>query len=705
MANIAQQIPNFLGGVSTLPDDQKQDNQVRDIINGYLDPTFGLVKRNGFQWVSNLGAGTTSSLANGYWFFFRADSDRFIACIANSTIRVWNVDGTECTVSYNNSNTWTNNYLVSSAESFSHTSVVQSNVDQIVIVNRNITVNTTGVPNTAGASFSTVQSITDLPAAASNQNVYYKIENISASADDDYYVVSNGTSWNEAARPAIRSGFNGSSAPHKLVKGTGNTFTFQECSWGTRTVGDLESNPDPSFVGQKIRAVFTAGNRLGFVAGENVILSQPNKYFEFYGRSAQVLTDSDPVDLACGGNRKILLSHAVPITQGVILFSPQQQFMLFSDTGVFTPSSSTVKTISNYEVDSTIPPMETGTTITFVNKTADYCRTIEMTTQGQNANPLFVEVGKTVTQYVPSSVNKAVANAQNGLVFLYDQSSDKVFVYRNYIEGQQVVLRGWFSWVLPGDIQLIDSDNDLMYAVIAADDQLVLCTSELNTIPTGAQVDKGSILDSNPSFDFISQPKAVTGVSTGKEYINGETRIYIPFATINLARPIAVQDAVTGSTFAGFYQTCTTGTDPTKGDYFAIPGTDLTDLAWLVGYKLDLTVELPHIYFRNKSLNLTDVDAYLSIHRINFALGLSGQCDFKVKPVNQGETNYEATTIISNQYRYDRIPLDDRVVFTVPIMQRNTGFDLKITSSNPYIVSLNSAMWEGNYSPKYYRRT
>lgn len=702
MANISQQIPNFLGGVSTQPDDQKQVNQVRDIVNGYLDPTFGLVKRNGFQWVTNLGSNTTSSLSNGYWFFFRADTDRFIACIANNTIRAWNVDGTECTISYNGSTTWTSNYLVSSTDSFHHTSVVQSNIDQIVIVNRNITVNTSGVQNTPGASFLTANSISDLPDASTNSGAYYKIENISASADDDYYVVSNGTVWNEAASPGILSGFNPSSAPHKLVKGTGNTFTFEECNWATRTVGDLDSNPDPSFVGQKIRAVFTSGNRLGFVAGENVVLSQPNKYFNFYARSAQVLTDSDPVDLACGGNRKILLSHAIPVTQGVILFSPQQQFMLFSDTGVFTPNASTVKTISNYEVDDTIPPMETGTNITFINKTADYCRTIEMSPQGQGASPLFVEVGKTVTQYVPSSVNKAVANAQNGLVFLYDQSSDKVYIYRNYIEGQEVILRAWFSWQLPGNVQLIDTDNDLMYAVIATDDQLVLCTSELNTIPTGTQVEDGSILDSNPSFDFISQPKAVSGLPSGKEYVNGQTRIYIPFSTIASATPIAVQDAAVGSNFSGFFQTCVTGTDPVKGDYFAIPGADLTNLSWLVGYKLEMKVLLPSFYYRTD--RFIDVNAYVSIHRINFSLGLSGQCDFKITPLNQAEVTYEATTILSNQYKFDKVPLDDRLVFTVPIMQRNTGYDLQVTSSNPYIVSLNSAMWDGSYSPKYYQR-
>ena len=61
MANITQQIPNFLGGVSTQPDPQKEQNQVRGIVNGYLDPTFGLVKRNGFAWKANLGSNSATT--------------------------------------------------------------------------------------------------------------------------------------------------------------------------------------------------------------------------------------------------------------------------------------------------------------------------------------------------------------------------------------------------------------------------------------------------------------------------------------------------------------------------------------------------------------------------------------------------------------------------------------------------------------------
>ena len=87
-----------------------------------------------------------------------------------------------------------------------------------------------------------------------------------------------------------------------------------------------------------------------------------------------------------------------------------------------------------------------------------------------------------------------------------------------------------------------------MFAVTKQGTELTLLTSQLNTIPTGTQVSSGSIKESNPSFDFIAEPKATSSYASGKRYVNGETRIYIPFQIISSLIPIAVQDASSGST-------------------------------------------------------------------------------------------------------------------------------------------------------------
>ena len=49
MPAVTQLIPNFLGGVSRQNDDKKLLGQVTECINGYPDPTYGLLKRPGMK--------------------------------------------------------------------------------------------------------------------------------------------------------------------------------------------------------------------------------------------------------------------------------------------------------------------------------------------------------------------------------------------------------------------------------------------------------------------------------------------------------------------------------------------------------------------------------------------------------------------------------------------------------------------------------
>ena len=59
----------------------------------------------------------------------------------------------------------------------------------------------------------------------------------------------------------------------------------------------------------------------------------------------------------------------------------------------------------------------------------------------------------------------------------------------------------------------------------------------------------------------------------------------------------------------------------------------------------------------------------------------------------------------SNTYLADDVPLNESTVFTLPIHQRSKNFTLRVFNDSPFPVSLNSMMWEGNYSPRFYRRT
>ena len=107
MPAVTQRIDNYLGGVSRQADDKKKPGQVRECLNGYTDPTFGLTKRPGFKWISNLGTGTTYDSSK--WFYISRDADeKYIGCIkpipdggSTGDIDIWNATtGVACTVTY-----------------------------------------------------------------------------------------------------------------------------------------------------------------------------------------------------------------------------------------------------------------------------------------------------------------------------------------------------------------------------------------------------------------------------------------------------------------------------------------------------------------------------------------------------------------------------------------------------------------------------
>ena len=59
----------------------------------------------------------------------------------------------------------------------------------------------------------------------------------------------------------------------------------------------------------------------------------------------------------------------------------------------------------------------------------------------------------------------------------------------------------------------------------------------------------------------------------------------------------------------------------------------------------------------------------------------------------------------AGEYLANDVPMNDQNIFTVPIHQRTNNFSLRVFSDSPFPVSLTSMMWEGNYSPRFYRRT
>jgi len=619
-----------------------------------------------------------------------------------------------------------------------------------------------------------VNNISLLP-SSSYHNHIIKIVN-SETVLDDYYAAfkaNNGVSgegyWEEARSPFASPGIDKATMPHELVNTGTNNFTFKQIDYTDRLCGDDDTNSQPSFVGEKITGGFFHNSRLGFLSKDNVAMSRSGESFNFYFKTAQTVIDSDPVDVSCSSIVPTTLNAVLPTAQGIILFSARQQFILYSDSGVLTPGLSTIRAISNYEMDKDIQPVDVGTNLNFLTKTPGYTRVFSMVTRGQQENPQVLDLSRVVKEWISPDIDQLVSSPQNSMIVLASQSSNTVYIFRYYSDGKENLMQAWVSWSMPGTTQFIAIHSDDMYAVTKQGNQVSLSKAALSQSPEQAIIVNNKGQKVNPSIDLYAAALSVVYDST-----NELTKCYLPYNDVSELTPVMVikGNTSTGSFVeSGFTITPERASDST-GPYFIVPKKNLTSVASdvVVGFKYNFDVHLPTTYFRPEK-PIADFTANVTIARMKFSVGLSGAMNFKLKQTgrqpyrleftgdgskttftyNKQDLDFQdrtdvkvlvngaATTAYSftndttivfsnapaanasivfaieewfatspvieaNTYLANDVPLDNETVFTVPIHQRTENFKLRMFNNTPFPVAVNAMMWEGNYTPRFYRR-
>lgn len=798
MASVTQRISNFLGGVSKQPDDKKIPGQVREAINAYPDPTFGLSKRPGTKWLTSLSS-TPNQYSNGKWFFInRTNDEKYIGCFYGANIKIWNVTNPAATVTVTNTGAGYLTYGSSTAKNSLQVLTVQ---DRTIVVNNTVTVTKQANPSFTAKSKATVRLFTveygakyevilngtsysvttknaedstwnqttnnkvlnatdllndiynaitvpagftktklkgsieivgnaaftitatggvggealkafqdevnsfpDLPAESLHDRVV-RINNTVAKEDSYYakFIAENSVSgkgtWEETIAPGFSKGLTSSTMPHQLVNTALNTFEFKPITWEDRLVGDDISNSHPSFVDKTIQQAFFHNNRLGFLTEDNVSMSQAGDFYNFYHVSALTQADNDPVDISCSSLRPAVLYAVLPAAQGLVLFSQNQQFLMYSDDGILRPSSSVIRSIANYETDRYIPPVDVGTNIMFVSKSPGYTRIYGMLTRGQQENPDVVDAGRIVSEWIPDSMTDMITSPQNSFIGLYGTTTNYAYFFRTYTVGGENLMQTWFNWKLNGAIQFMVVDSDDLYVVTYQAGQYNLSKANLTQTPDEAilRSDSGQVVQL--CLDQYATPASITFNSTTKK-----NRCYLRYNDITTLQPsvIIADPANTGA--SGFTVTPDRGVDGT-GPYFEFAGDDYSAQASKVylGFKYDFDIQLPRLFYQ-VSENTSDYTANLTVARVKFSVGLSSNVGFKIKANGSAEW-YDVQSIQdADYYLADDVPLNEQTIYTLPIHQRNTNFTLRVFSDSPFPISLTSMMWEGNYSPRFYRR-
>ena len=604
MKNIAVTIPNLIQGASQQPDAQKDPSQGEIQINGVSSIAEGLRKRDSSRTLARV-----SETPFGDAFFhtiLRDQEEEYIAVITNEQIRVFELDGTERTVTEDTDAydyldsitdatqqvravtiadyTWITNTLTNTAMdtalapetarpneheclvwvkqavygneyvlNLNGTEVtVETPVAAVVVDGSTVTENrisseeiaqalmdgitdadvdssrvgsviwfrsdnpitvaaTDAKANaTITAILNTVQVFTELPTIAP-EGYQINVTGDPGTAFDDFHLEFNPRSgdfgegeWEETVAPGTEYMLNPTTMPHVLIRQNDGDFWFGPVdgqtvagipdgvpTWGRRIAGDIETSPDPSFIGFPINDIFIYKNRLGFLADENVVLSRVREFFEFFPETVTTVLDTDPIDVVASNNKVSVLRYAVPYQDELILISAQIQFRFNAAETVLTPATAQITALTQFDVDTRVRPQQAGGGIFFLQSNGQWSQMREWAVRGSGTALTADAADLTgyISSYIPDECFKMTVNDTGNAAFLLSSKNStgmlgadyrkRIYVYkwflRNRGEGAERVQNSWSYWEFGADEVLqVVCIREILYCLMRYGDEVYL---------------------------------------------------------------------------------------------------------------------------------------------------------------------------------------------------------------------------------------
>ena len=561
-----------------------------------------------------------------------------------------------------------------------------------------------------------VSNVADLPLQCHDGYKVKVVNSVDIDADDMYveFVADDGATngpgvWEESNAWGITFQLDPLTLPHQLVRNADGSFTFGPITWEDRNIGDLETNPDPSFVGTTINNLFFYRNRLGFLSNEAVILSKAGDYFNFFATTALTVSDDDPIDVNASSVKPVNLRYVRPSSAGLVLFSDTEQFLIAGNDDILSPKTVRITELSSYECDKDVEAVTLGTSLAFISKTPLYSRLYEIGNISINNPPAMVEQTQYVPELMPSTIDSMIASPALSLVSMGTVDSSTIYQYRFVQQGDQRGANTWYKWDLTGTLLDQFFDISTYYAVVANGNDVYVQSYDLTqsseegylTLPTGEKTDVClDLWNINPyrEYDPDDDDSDITRVYLPYNEVSGGT-----LAVVLLGRYIGASDALTSASVGAVLYPTVEGT---AGAYYADINGDYRGRDMIIGYTYNMEVDLPKFFVTEVQTQsaITDFTSDLIIHRIKVSTGLSGPVKYQINITGRPEWSNTIEAVQPYVYDLNNVNLSAEAIHTVPIYQRNENLSIKIIGDSPLPVTLLSLNWEGRYKTGFYRR-
>jgi hypothetical protein len=529
-----------------------------------------------------------------------------------------------------------------------------------------------------------VQRFSDLPAKAI-EGLTLEVVGDNSSAFDNYWVTYKEGVWEETVKPGIEYRLDPSTLPVGLVRNPDDTFTVQELDWVDRIVGDDDSNPFPSFVGQKLNGVLYFRNRLGFIADENLILSATGDYFQFFRTTVTQLLDNDAIDVAVqdvsgAGSSVSILRHAVAFDKRLLLFSDKAQFVVDSGGDVLSPLTIAVDPVTSFAASPTCRPGVAGRYIYFPFDRDGASGIREMYVDGVTQTEDAEEITAHCPTYLPAGLTSIMGTTLENIMLFLKARSRYVYKYEYFWSGQEKAQSGFGRWDFGSDAQVLGGSffDNTGYFVVLRGSQVTLERMRLRPGLTDDSLEYFTLLDRR------------TSVVATYDAINNETTFTFPYTSSDALEIRTVWSP--GQLHAPGVVIGAKATNSTV----VVEG-DLTGYSVIGGvkYSASFTVTPPYYTQTTSGSNrVANTRAVVKVRDYQLDFVGSGYFTASFAPAYRDTYVKTFTGQIVSATPTDVPPLEDGA-FRIKTPTRNTHFNLTINNDSPFPSRFLAASWRG----------
>ena len=559
---------------------------------------------------------------------------------------------------------------------------------------------------------SKVNDVGDLPSQCKHGMV---VEVVNSVADEDNHYVKffgnndkdgEGT-WEECAKPGRLIRLKRSKMPVLLIRTADGNFRLTELDgstysiggvtqpavpqWDDAIVGDDVTNPEPSFIGKNINKMLFFRNRFGILADEFIVMSRPGDFTNFFAKSAIQLVASDPIDIAASSEYPALLFDGIQVNTGLLLFSKNQQFMLTTDSDVFSPTTAKINALSTYNFNFATNPISLGTTIGFLDNAGKFSRFFEMTQIQREGEPEVIEQSAVVSRLFEKDLKLISNSRENSVIFFSEEGTSTLYGYRYFDSIRERKLASWFKWTLTGTIQYHCMQDDNLFVVVrngaSNKDQLLKYSIKMDA-------NTFAIAENRVHLDHLMSVSGWTYNATTNKSTKAKP------TGLESSAQLAAYDVDSGNNLGRY------GLITINGSNLELDG-DWSGETFLIGYQFTMQVDLPTIYYvtREGESFRSDTRASAIIHRVKFAFGPVGIYETTLSRLGRADYTEVFEVAAANQYNANAAGIiDDNILRSIPIYDRNINAALTLKSTHPAPATVHHMTWEGVYTTNNYQR-